>query len=352
MKEEIINQLKSLGIKNGDTLFITADLLKVGLFIKDRDTTFRTWFDILISLVGEQGTLVVPAYTPTFFRFGKSKEFLFKHDSPSTSGSLSVAFSKVSGVLRSTHPSNSCFAYGFNSDYILRDHNEFASSYLPYHKIIELGGKHLMLGCANDAKLGLMTIHPAQEILGITKKMWQCGLFQTYYFDKNIIQPFRSPWEALKLLGSALNPFDDVDIFDEYVPRSRNGKVLNPNQFAPNPALKGQYEIAARLQKLFRIDATWNYTFGNNVEFMYRNYERNNERWFLSSLDSELKGNKRELSSIKKEIKSIQRQIGFVKDESTIENLKSQIEELKKIKQEVLDQRDELESVPFESDIQ
>jgi aminoglycoside N3'-acetyltransferase len=185
MKEEIINQLKSLGIKNGDTLFITADLLKVGLFIEDRDTTFRTWFDILISLVGEQGTLVVPAYTPTFFRFGKSKEFLFKHDSPSTSGSLSVAFSKVSGVLRSTHPSNSCFAYGFNSDYILRDHNEFASSYLPYHKIIELGGKHLMLGCANDAKLGLMTIHPAQEILGITKKMWQCGLFQTYYFDKN-----------------------------------------------------------------------------------------------------------------------------------------------------------------------
>ena len=174
----------------------------------------------------------------------------------------------------------------------------------------------------------------------------------TYYFDKNVIQPFRSPWEALKLLGSALNPFDDVDIFDEYVPRSRNGKVLNPNQFAPNPALKGQYEIAARLQKLFRLDATWNYTFGNNVEYMYRNYERNNERWYLSSLDSELKGNKRELSSIKKEIKSIQRQIGFVKDEDTIENLKSQIDELKKIKQEVLDQRDELEDIPFESDIQ
>jgi aminoglycoside 3-N-acetyltransferase len=185
MKDTIVNQLKSLGINHGDTLFITADLLKVGLFIKDRDTTYSSWFDILIDLVGEEGTLVVPSYTQTFFRFAKIKEFLFDENSPSTSGSLSVAFSKIPGVLRSRHPSNSCFAYGFNSEYILNEHDEFSSSYLPYHKVIELGGKHLMLGCANDSKLGLMTIHAAQEILGITKKLWQYGLFQTYYIDKN-----------------------------------------------------------------------------------------------------------------------------------------------------------------------
>jgi hypothetical protein len=174
----------------------------------------------------------------------------------------------------------------------------------------------------------------------------------TYYLDKNLIQPFRSPWEALKLLGTALNPFDDVNLFDEYVPRSRNGKVLNPNQFPINPTLKGQTEVMARLERLFRIDATWNYTFGNNPEYMYRTYERNNERWFLSSLDSELKGSKKEINSIKKQIKSIERQIGYVEDEGTKANLRSQIDELNRIKLEAIQKRDELEDIPSEGDIQ
>lgn len=166
----------------------------------------------------------------------------------------------------------------------------------------------------------------------------------TFYFDKNIIQPFRSPFEAMRLLYSALNPFDDVDMFDEYIPRSRNGKILNPKQFPLNPALEGDYEVFARIKKLLRVDATWNYTIGNNPEYMYRTYEKNNERWFLSSLDSELKSNKRDINSIKKEIKSIERQIEYVSDEETILNLKDQIDELKEKKKEVEAENDALES--------
>lgn len=180
-KETIVNNLIGLGLKKRDTLFIAADLLRVGYFSGGRDKTMNDWIDILLSIVGAEGTLVIPAYTQSFFRFFKNRNIVFSVDCTSTSGALSAAFQKYPGVARSKHPTNSCFAIGKNAEYILDGHDEHASSYLPYRKVVDCNGKNLMIGAFSDDRLSPMAMHCAQETLGLTKKHYLAGKLQSYF---------------------------------------------------------------------------------------------------------------------------------------------------------------------------
>ena len=96
---------------------------------------------------------------------------------------MSQAFLGYPSVKRSLHPTNSCLAVGPLADFILNGHDEKSSSYLPYLRIIEVGGKNLMLGCLHDSAQSPMALHAAQEHLGITKGNWQSGTMQSYYYN-------------------------------------------------------------------------------------------------------------------------------------------------------------------------
>ena len=181
--EKIKSQLRDLGIKRGDVVFLAADLKRVGLFLQDRASTLNLWTEILMDSVGANGTIVIPAYTNSFFRHRKDAGCIFHKHAESTSGALSKAFFDHPQITRSSHPTNSCLAIGQHADFILEGHNELASSYLPYQRIVELGGKNLMLGCFSDRTLSPMALHAAQENLGLTSKNWKRGLTQSYYRD-------------------------------------------------------------------------------------------------------------------------------------------------------------------------
>ncbi len=180
----IEKQIKELGVKQGDVVFLAADLLKVGYFSNDKDSTLRDWVNILINVVDNDGTLVVPSYTNSFSFLYKKSNVIFSNDAPTTSGSLSQAFQKYPGVLRSQHPTNSCFAIGKYAKFILDGHDEKSSAYLPYQRVVSLKGKNLMLGAIEDAKLAPMGMHCAQESLDLTRKNWLAGVLQTYYYDQ------------------------------------------------------------------------------------------------------------------------------------------------------------------------
>ena len=163
-----------------------------------------------------------------------------------------------------------------------------------------------------------------------------------YYLEKTFILPFRSVTDLLKLSYQMVNPFDDIDMFDEYVPRSRSGKILNPNRYPPNPTLKGLNEITARSMRLFGLDASWNYSFGSSSEYLFRVYHNYNERWFLSSLDKDLSSVKRDINSYKKEIKSIERQLDYTDDEETKDSLR---EISSKLQRKIEERKIELETL-------
>ena len=183
-KSQIETEIKALGVKEGDTLFLAADLLRVGYFSDNKEATLREWVEILIKVVGERGTLVIPAYTKSFPFYSRETDIVFSEEAPTTSGSLSQAFQAYPGVIRSKHPTNSCFAIGRHSKYILDGHDELSPSYLPYRKVVELKGKNLMLGTVEDPNLAPMAMHCAQESLGLTKKHWLAGILQSYYKDQ------------------------------------------------------------------------------------------------------------------------------------------------------------------------
>lgn len=191
----VLDQLVSLGVRQGDVLFVTADLMQVGLFFKSRSDTMRAWVNLLCQAVGEQGTIIVAAYTPVFFRFKKNARVVFTPQAATTAGALSNALLRDGRSVRSRHPTNSCVGIGRDAKEILKGHDQNSLSYSVLGEVVKRGGKHLMLGTVDrmNAPLGL---HYAQELLGITKTEPTVGMFQSYYVDESGQQKLFTKWNV------------------------------------------------------------------------------------------------------------------------------------------------------------
>ena len=184
-KDKIIAQLCALGLEQGDTIFVSADLLRVGYFNKDQITTLRDWVEIFTTLLGEDGTIVVPTYSPSFFRFFQKYDFVFTPDSDCVSGGLARAYlNHAPGAIRGRHPTNSCTLLGPKAaESAAADGPEFPK-YNPYAKVVESGGKNLMLGTVDERNCPF-TFHHVQELLGHTRGHPFSGLLETAYIDES-----------------------------------------------------------------------------------------------------------------------------------------------------------------------
>ena len=168
-KDQIKTEMRRLGLAEGDLVFVSSDLMRVGYFNKDRDTTMRDWVEILLSAVGPTGTIVVPSYSPSYIRFVQRSDFVFSKDSASDAGSLATAFlSFADHAVRGAHPTSSCVAVGPLAQFVAGDHTVGDPAYKPYGRIIEQGGQNLMLGTI-DTKNCPMSFHYAQQVLGHTR---------------------------------------------------------------------------------------------------------------------------------------------------------------------------------------
>lgn len=188
-KETIIQDLKNLGLQEGDCVFLNSDLLRAGYLNKTRKKTLEDWIDIFKEVLGEKGTLVLPSYTATFFVWKKDKSIIFDRDSPTYAGAFPSFLLKKEEAYRSTHPTHSCIAVGFDAKNITDQHTEENLSYSILGEIIKRNGKFLLLGTVdkNNAPQGM---HYAQELLGYTKKSPYKYLLQTFYRKKNKVSLF------------------------------------------------------------------------------------------------------------------------------------------------------------------
>ena len=186
-KDAILADIGRLVIGSDNVIFISADLLKVGYFNRTTEQTYKDWVEIFHTFIGSTGTLVIPAYSPTFSRFRKRRDMVFNVHAEPSAGALSLAIHRFGKAARSLHPTNSCFAIGPMADYILRGHDHTASSYLPYQRVLELKGKNLMLGTLDKGN-GPMAFHLVQVQLGHTRSHPSNGLRQTYFEDPQTAQ--------------------------------------------------------------------------------------------------------------------------------------------------------------------
>lgn len=179
--ETITNDLRKMGICEGDTLLIKADMVRVGLI---KDDPKNGLLNALLNAVGPEGTLVISAFNDGFKLWKKNEDQVFTKDTKPNTGLLAEIMLQHPKCVRSTHPTNSYAAIGKHAHLICDPHTPTESAYSPIATLAELGSKCIIIGCV-DTSPAPTTTHWAQYLLGQSSKNIFAGRVGIYYFDEN-----------------------------------------------------------------------------------------------------------------------------------------------------------------------
>lgn len=140
--KELVERMKEMGMKQGSTVFIHSSMTEFFNFIG----TGTELVDEIIAEIGEEGTLIMPAYPKD-----KSKLMNNKGDeqgvdfdvvnTPSGAGYLSEVFRKYPGVKRSINLQHSVCAYGKHSEFLTYEHHLSLTAWderSPYYKMSQM----------------------------------------------------------------------------------------------------------------------------------------------------------------------------------------------------------------------
>lgn len=159
-KSELSAQFQELGVKTGDTVCLHSSLSSLGYVLGGAQTVVRS----LIEILGEQGTLIMPAFSPHVSDpqswsdnqicendLNKARMEVPCFDlrtTPTTMGVIPEVFRNWPGTVRSEHPQVSVCASGKLAESIISPHNiewgEGKGS--PFERLYQLDAKILILG--------------------------------------------------------------------------------------------------------------------------------------------------------------------------------------------------------------
>ena len=113
---ELLNMLRDAGIQGGDILFVQCSLNDLYTFSGNPSSLLQ----VLLDLVGETGTLLMPAFTTNTF---SEPSRLFDPDlEPTYTGLVNELFRRSPGVIRSLHPRHSICGKGPMASALLVGH--------------------------------------------------------------------------------------------------------------------------------------------------------------------------------------------------------------------------------------
>ena len=154
-RNQIENGLIELGLSQGDVVVVHSSLSSFGEVDEGADTVV----DAVLSVIGSEGTLIVPTYTYGLDIFDPS-------GSNSLCGAITEAARKRPNALRSGHPTHSVAAIGSLADVIVDSHekvNAFARGSALF-KALQAKAKILQLGVTNTTN---SMIHVAEELANL-----------------------------------------------------------------------------------------------------------------------------------------------------------------------------------------
>lgn len=141
---DIIEDLRAIGIRDGEVLLVHASLRSLGKVEGGAETIIRA----LRHVLGKQGTLLFPALS--FETVGADHPFFDVRKTPSCIGALPEYFRQREGTIRSLHPTHSVCGVGENAHDLLGEHHKDTTPcgpHSPFHKLPHYGGKVLFIGC-------------------------------------------------------------------------------------------------------------------------------------------------------------------------------------------------------------
>jgi len=152
-KKFLYTNLKKLGIKKSDTIYLGLDLKNFYIpFLKllnsdpklfDKNILNKIFYKNLKEYFLPNGTVILQAFTWSFI---KKKKFHPRLNSPDIGLFEKYIFNKP-GVVRSSHPTNSIIVFGKNKNYVSKNHGLYSfGANSPFEKFKELNVKFVNIG--------------------------------------------------------------------------------------------------------------------------------------------------------------------------------------------------------------
>jgi aminoglycoside N3'-acetyltransferase len=198
-REQVVKALIDVGVNSGDLLLFHSGKSAIGQ-IKGGDDTV---IDALLEVVGDNGTVLMPAFTRPYIAFegrvNKSRRFRpFNPFNPENTdnivtGSIPKALMKRPGALRSRHATHSWVGIGPRAKECLGSHEMLdppASKNSPMGFAHEFGGKVVMLGCGTGSNTFLHYIETRADAPYLKKAVVKClngeGEPETHIIPKHL----------------------------------------------------------------------------------------------------------------------------------------------------------------------
>lgn len=221
IKEDIINELKRVGLQKNDVVMVHTSLKSMGYICGGAQTVI----EVLIEVVGEEGTIMMPTQfwrnldpeEGVHWEADKNDWQLIRDHWPAydknltptnTMGAVAEMFRQWPGSIRSDHPARSVCAYGKYAKYLTKDHdlsNIFGEG-SPVARLYELDGKVLLLGVGYDKNTsihladaraeypGKHTCTEYSAIMENGKRVWK--EYETLFVDGEDFEEIGSAFEA------------------------------------------------------------------------------------------------------------------------------------------------------------
>ncbi len=141
---QMVEELSALEIRPGGMLLVHASLRSLGAVEGGAETVIQA----LLQVLGEQGTLLLPALSYETVS-AEQPRFDVRH-TPSCVGALTEYFRQREGTMRSLHPTHSVCAVGRDAEALLASHYHDETpcgTNSPFHHLPLNNGQILFLGC-------------------------------------------------------------------------------------------------------------------------------------------------------------------------------------------------------------
>lgn len=198
LKEDIIQNFRALGLGEGDFVCVHSSLKSIG----EVDGGADTIIEALIEVLGDEGTLMFPAFS--FGLLNEENPLWSYEDTPSCVGYLSERFRQKYATKRSIHLSHSYSAIGKDVEQYLEHPLDITpcGEETPLARLMsEERGKILMIGCSYNTLTAIHVIEEAFKVPYVKFKSTPHGNYSKDGVIKDLpsqsVYPFSYDFERL-----------------------------------------------------------------------------------------------------------------------------------------------------------
>ncbi len=244
-QEDIVKDLRGLGIETGDTVFVHSAFSKIGYVVRGAEAVIEA----LRKTVGEKGTILMPAFPSggLTYEYVKRRPVFDVRNTPSDLGVIPETFRLNTSTHRSLHPTHSVTGWGHKAADLLEGHERARGLFAedsPFGKFLLDGGKGIIIG----ARLHQFTT------LRIIKEVildYPYPVFCNEQFTLDVIDKHGRKLKVdTKVFNPALAPYRDGDILAPHLKSAGiliDGKIGNANSIIVDG--RNLLEVLIRLYK-------------------------------------------------------------------------------------------------------